>query len=93
MKNYTYIRKPETIQAVQAFRDNRSELENLAPGIFPWTDFFGEWFDFYQIPGGISVGVGKWLIKHEDGSFSAMTDEDFNKTYMRDESYHIFGDN
>ena len=92
MKNNNYIRKPETIQAIKALRDNRSELENLAPGIFPWMDFMDSWFDFYQIPGGISVSIGKWLIKHEDGSLSEMTDEQFKKTYMRDESYHIFGD-
>jgi len=75
MKNYTYIRKPETIQAIQAFRDNQHELAILAPGI--WTP---------------TVGIGKWLIKHEDGSLSVMTEEEFEKNYIRDESFHIFGD-
>jgi len=95
MKNNTYIRKPETIQAIRAIRteENVKEMKEFLPGIFPWYDSYdSEFFDYYQAPGGLTVSIGKWLIKHEDGSFSAMTEEEFNKLYMRDESFHIFGD-
>ena len=94
MKNYTYIRKPETIQAIQAFRDNQDELAILAPGIWPWKDCYDDvYFNFYQIPSETdesapTVGIGKWLIKHEDGSLQVMTEEEFEKNYMHTTTFN-----